>query len=103
MMVNVIVNINPHIQTFQATDQAMFADRSSFRGQLYVYVWKTIPCFKCMQQVELVYTDVMIIKSEETMNNAETFLLFLLRLSPPGKRKKTNSQTNKQKNLAKPN
>lgn len=49
-----------------------------------------------MQQVELVYTNVMIIKSEETMNNAETFLLFLLRLSPPGKRKKTNSQTNKQ-------
>lgn len=38
MMVNVIVNINPHIQTFQATDQAMFADRGSFRGQLYVYV-----------------------------------------------------------------
>jgi len=96
MVVNVIVNINPHIQTFQATDQAMFADRGSFRGQLYVYVWKTIPCFKCMQQVELVYTNVMIIKSEETMNNAETFLLFLLRLSPPGKRKKTNSQTNKQ-------
>lgn len=95
MVVNVIVNINPHIQTFQATDQAMFADRGSFRGQLYVYVWKTIPCFKCMQQVELVYTDVMIIKSEETMNNAETFLLFLLRLCPPWQKKK-NKQPNKQ-------